>query len=869
MTPRRPVLRGMSVMLLGMVLTLMVLGAHTTSAFARQAAGTSSSRSPVGTAWSPRYLLPRMLRAPVTRAGLSTAASPPGHFPFQSARSADGLIVVHYYHEPTTFAQQLIALAQADLVHPIRDTLGFSLKRPVNIYVYATRSDFLAGAPVTDAAETEALTIPTTSSVYLVSSDPQDNGATDDLPHELTHVVFHQNEDVGHLEESFFRFFPNWLDEGLAAYDEPNSSTAAKDYNDALEQAVQARSLIDLLHDFTANYPSDPGTDLLAYAEARSLITYLVKTYGVDTLHRFLVGARNGDLNLDALTTYGADLRLLQSRWETSLGLQATVADQGFAPYVPPIQAFHPGTLHGLASSTQPFLIWSGDMIAPEWLAVLVLLTLWALLALWLDMRRTRRPQTLAPAADPLPLRPPEPAPGIAPPIEPYLSVLRAEAQPPVPAVAPAPVTSTLIVMGFAPRAHPHPRWFDVPLLALPLPLAIGAAALHIWLDPLHSWIAGYVSAALVGVAFLAAFIGFEIGGRLKRHVVRTRRVGLLIALLLVAGAGLSATPIGRAQAQAYAARGAYTLALRFYANAGESRQDALDDMSSVQVEWAGAAAAVDDFEAATAHLRAAIALDPSGNSASSARMQLVVTTKTWAQDLIGERHYAEAVQVYGDELGSPSCDSSCTASLKVGLDDLYTTWAGELALSGDYAAAAAKLQLVVAETTDPATAAVARQEMLEAQATQMLEGALAAGAGGDMRGMNAQLRDIVARYPKTAAAAEVSEIPQLVTGSVSDARGVSVAGDRLFFLAFATPGQARGFNFDFNHDTSVFKVATTIGSGGTFAARLQPGYWYVACWDDPTLAFNGYFNAPLAPGNEAFTVHPFTPLAIGDILGY
>jgi hypothetical protein len=87
-----------------------------------------------------------LLRDPAEGAGARIAASPPGSFPFQVARSSNGLVVLHYNDEPASFAQQLISLTQRDLAHPIHDTLGFSLKRPVNVYVYASRSDFLAGA---------------------------------------------------------------------------------------------------------------------------------------------------------------------------------------------------------------------------------------------------------------------------------------------------------------------------------------------------------------------------------------------------------------------------------------------------------------------------------------------------------------------------------------------------------------------------------------------------------------------------------------------------------------------------------------------------------------------------------------------------
>jgi hypothetical protein len=108
----------------------------------------------------------------------------------------------------------------------------------------------------------------------------------------------------------------------------------------------------------------DPDTDFLAYAEAHAFIGYLVNTYGLDALHRFLAGARDGALNLDALTVFGADLQTLQSRWKGTLGLQPTVPNQGFAPpFVPPVQAFQPGSLSALASSTRAFLVWGADVL--------------------------------------------------------------------------------------------------------------------------------------------------------------------------------------------------------------------------------------------------------------------------------------------------------------------------------------------------------------------------------------------------------------------------------------------------------------------------------------------------------------------------
>jgi hypothetical protein len=242
--------------LLGALLAMVLLGSHAATAYAGGSDVPQRTQSAVAVRAFHARPLPRLLlRSPGQRAGTLAIASPPGHFPFQVARSADGLVVLHYYGEPAAFAQQLIALAQGDLTHPIHDTLGFSLKRPVNVYVYASRSDFLAGAPVTNAAETAALADPAVSAIYLVSDSAQDDGATDALPHELTHIVFHQNVDVGHLESAFLSMFPHWLDEGLATYDEPASSMQVSDYTAALGQGIQDNTLVDLLRDFNVDYP--------------------------------------------------------------------------------------------------------------------------------------------------------------------------------------------------------------------------------------------------------------------------------------------------------------------------------------------------------------------------------------------------------------------------------------------------------------------------------------------------------------------------------------------------------------------------------------------------------------------------------------
>jgi hypothetical protein len=50
---------------------------------------------------------------------------------------------------------------------------------------------------------------------------------------------------------------------------------------------------------------------------------------------------------------------------------------------------------------------------------------------------------------------------------------------------------------------------------------------------------------------------------------------------------------------------------------------------------------------------------------------------------------------------------------------------------------------------------------------------------------------------------------------------------------------------------------------------RLPPGYWYIACWDDPSQTSYNRFNASQAADKNAFTVNSLQAANIGVILGY
>jgi hypothetical protein len=828
----------------------------------------------------PRMTLASPLASPVSK------ANNPGKFPFQTVSSADGRIIVHYYKNSHSFAEQFIELAAQDLQHPIFDTLGFSLKRPVNIYIYASRPDFLSGAPVTDAAETDALTEPLTSTVYLVSTSTIDDGATDSLPHELTHVVFHQNEDIGHLEGFMFIFFPLWLDEGLAAYDEL-TTTAVLDYQNALTQVVASDHLVDLLRDFNNNYPTDPNVDFNAYSEARSFITFLVSTYGTDTFHRFLSSIRNGNFWLAAEEYFGANLQILENRWESYIGYPVTGHPLGYMPLTSLPSAVRPLPMPALANRDTPYAV-AWDPNLPVWVYLVLIALLLVELTLtdaarsrWRDYTaRMAAMSRQAPLALPpaLPLQtPPDPdAPASVRTAPASYATELAELEAAATAAAAAAAataaktpgtTSQIIVLARRQQRQfaPHPFAIEPWLTMAAVVVSIGAGFLAVWLDPSHDWQRGYVVAIVVVATSLLIQLWLALRDRLT-SLFRLTGLVFLVSLLAVLGQQELAAP--RSMALAYEQQGAYRLALVYFARESGSATARNNDLERVHIEWGNRALYLGDYPIAEAQLQDALALATSPSKADAAAEDTLVTSL--GTDLQTAGNFSQALQVYSEQQKSKACSSSCHNTMQQDSSAVYLAWANDLVVTGNFTAALAAFHIITTTYGSTYQASTAKYAEAEIAAQQLLENALLAGAHADYSAMNRQLRALAARYPHTAAGGlEAAQTPELVTGIVADATGAAVSGDRLFFLAFTSAAQAEGFRYDFASDTTVFKVATTIGAGGSFSVRLQTGYWYVPVWDDPSWASNNHFNASQSFTNDAFTVHSYNGENVGLILGF
>lgn len=134
------------------------------------------------------------------------------------------------------------------------------------------------------------------------------------LPHEIGHIIF--REFVGFYNNAI----PDWLDEGVASYQESLNDPRMKMVIDA---AVRQDRLIGLNKLFSMNPYSMQDTDMvgLFYAQSASLVDYLVKEFGRDKFVTFCQDLRDKkDFQRAMFSNYPfSNIRELEEGWKKYL----------------------------------------------------------------------------------------------------------------------------------------------------------------------------------------------------------------------------------------------------------------------------------------------------------------------------------------------------------------------------------------------------------------------------------------------------------------------------------------------------------------------------------------------------------------------
>lgn len=235
---------------------------------------------------------------------------------------SQGMLQVHWYNRSTDFGH--IVLSQAsDSINRISKTLGGGLLYPVNLWVYATNSDFHGSLAPNSYEWVGGQAIPLLDEASIVVQDPSDTTLVRDMPHELTHLVFHQLTEQG-IDA------PTWFDEGLAVY---NQVYHEPEMIQTFNQAISMHTLIPLSQ-LESSFPADTNQAYLAYAQSWQLLDFMYNTFGQPKMAQLIRQINNSqtDFEQDLQMVLGEDQLHLENQWYISLHQAPLISPDQLTP---------------------------------------------------------------------------------------------------------------------------------------------------------------------------------------------------------------------------------------------------------------------------------------------------------------------------------------------------------------------------------------------------------------------------------------------------------------------------------------------------------------------------------------------------------
>ncbi len=308
----------------------------------------------------------------------NTYTGVPQHFMMLDSRFSwqhltSGQVTVDWYNRSQDFGQTLLTDASGDITR-ISGVLGGTLLHPINLWVYETPQDFHGALPPNSYEWVGGIAFPSLSEAFISVSGTSDTTLIRDMPHELTHLIFHQLIAQGILA-------PTWFDEGLAVY---NQQYHEPEMTARLDEALASHSLLRL-RDISFNFPADADTAYLAYAQSWNLITFMYNTFGQPKMARLiqLMNNSNSDFSSDLEKSIGEDTLHLENQWRLFLR-QPSVLTVGDAPTATTqSMTIPPDQLPSTANTSEPFFVSLG--------ALLIILPLCGIIFMLINSRRKQQ----------------------------------------------------------------------------------------------------------------------------------------------------------------------------------------------------------------------------------------------------------------------------------------------------------------------------------------------------------------------------------------------------------------------------------------------------------------------------------------------
>ena len=287
-----------------------------------------------------------------------------------------GMLQVNWYNRPKNFGQLLLKRA-SDSVNHISQLLGGGLLHPVNLWTYASNQDFHGALAPGSYEWVGGEAHPGLNEAFISVIDENDNTLVRDMPHELTHLVFHQLIAQGPQP-------PTCFDEGLAVY---NQLFHEPEMRARFQQALFNKSLLRL-YKISDGFPANADQAYLAYAQSWNLIDYMYTTFGHAKMTLLIkkMNDSQADFGEDLVQVLGKDQDHLENQWLLHLGQPGILRPDQVTP-IPQTLSQTSQSQTTTTDSTTPVFITAGSL--------LILLPIIGIVAILIYQSRKRK-QVLA-----------------------------------------------------------------------------------------------------------------------------------------------------------------------------------------------------------------------------------------------------------------------------------------------------------------------------------------------------------------------------------------------------------------------------------------------------------------------------------------
>ena len=232
---------------------------------------------------------------------------------FEWETVVDDLITVYYYGEYVRERAEIVLDAAQRNLEKMLPVLGITPTEPLRIVSYnnyrhmATALPFRSQA-ISEGLQTQGMAFSDERVLLVHGFDPTVTGT---VSHEFTHLL------VGEAAGKARSQVPAWLNEGLAEY---GNIDPTDDYEAALRYGIFTRRIKPLW--YQGAFGGNPEDIIIAYGQARSVVAYMIGTYGPERMAAlFPVLQRTLNIDEALLEVYGMDQFGLDSAWRQFLGL--------------------------------------------------------------------------------------------------------------------------------------------------------------------------------------------------------------------------------------------------------------------------------------------------------------------------------------------------------------------------------------------------------------------------------------------------------------------------------------------------------------------------------------------------------------------